>query len=304
MPAGLRGGNYLRGQADRPALRQTCTMSLVLPTPPAALGVDLQHVRRKRHVSQLDLALQVGVSQRHLSYVETGKSRPSRSLLLALLQALEVPLAERNRLLLRAGYAPQFGARPLDDAALAPLRNALQHLLAAQEPAPAIVLDAGWNLLLANRGAQRLLQLLGQGAAAPERPLNLLQRLFDPAGLRRWIRNFDEVAATTWQRAQQDALLHPPLAALLHSLRDQVPAGAMRAAALRDTHGAEPPPMLTTQLDTPLGSLAFFSAFTTIGTPQDITVASLRVEHFFPADPQTRERLQKWADETGPAGIS
>jgi transcriptional regulator with XRE-family HTH domain len=252
----------------------------------SAASAGLRNARQARRLSQLELALRVGVSQRHLSFIETGRAAPSRGMLLALLEALDVPLAQRNELLLQSGYAPEFAARDLGDPDLVSVRDALERLLAAHEPAPAIVVDAMWNLVLANRGARRMHRLLaGADVLAP--PLNVLYRIFHPDGWRRLVVNFEEVAATLWHRVQLETLHHPPLAQLLQEIEPWVPRAARGPLNEWSAHSRPLAPVLATRYATERGELAFFSAFTTFGTPQDITVASLRVEHFFPADAKT-----------------
>jgi len=253
--------------------------------PPAADA--LRQMRQQRRISQLELSLRVGVSQRHLSCIETGRARPSRAMLHALLDALDAPLDQRNDALLAAGYAPAFGHRTLADAEMAPVRAALAHLLAAHDPAPAFVLDDAWNLLQANRGTVAMMGLLGVPAAALAGGLNLLQALLAPGGLADRLINADAVCAEVWQRAQREAAHSPALRARVDALRPQLP---------RRLAGPLPERPATPLLETALrtvdgGALRFHSAFTTFGAPLDVTAASLRVEHFFPADEATRRRL-------------
>ncbi len=255
--------------------------------PAATAGAALRRLRQQRRISQLDLSLQVGVSQRHLSCIETGRARASRAMLHALLDALEAPLSERNQALLAAGFAPAFGQRTLADDDMAPVRDALDRLLQAHDPAPAFVLDDAWNLLQANRGTRALLSLLGVDPAALQGGLNLLQALLAPGGLAGALVNADEVCAEVWQRAQREAMSSPGLRERVDALRPLLP----RRLALR---APAPPalPLLPTWLRcADGGTLKFHSAFTTFGAPLDITVASLRVEHFFPADEATRARM-------------
>ncbi len=232
--------------------------------PPIA-GSRLRALRTARRLSQLELSMRTGVSQRHLSWIETGRARPSREMLLALLDALEAPLPERNDSLLAAGYAPAFAQRPLESPEMAPVREAVRHLLDAHDPAPALVLDAAWNVVQVNRG---------------------LRRLFV---------NADEVCHDVWSRAAREAPHVPELARRIERLRPHAPAPA-RGAALPFQA-----PLLLARLASARGELAFFSTFTTFGSPLDVTVASLRVEHLFPADAATRAALQDPA-EAGPAG--
>lgn len=244
---------------------------------------SLARLRRERRISQLELSLRVGVSQRHLSCIETGRARPSRDMLVAVLDALDAPLPQRNEALLAAGYAPQYPQRPLDHPDLAAVRQALTHLLDAHDPAPAMVLDGGWTLVMANRGSHRLMQLLGQDPEGLLQPgLNLLRACLQPGGLRTLCENEDEVCAALWSRAHHEASHFPELRPLLEELRPHAPT---RVAAGPGT------PLLHIRLRSSAGPLSLFSAFTSFGSPLDVTLASLRVEHFFPADTATRLAL-------------
>lgn len=259
-------------------------------------GDGLKAARQARRWSQLELSLRVGVSQRHLSYIETGRAKPSRHMLLALTDALDLPLGQRNALLLAAGYAPHYGERPLAGIELSPVRDALRRLLDAHEPFPAMVLDAEWNVLLANRGADALARELGRPrslvAPAGEPPLNMLRHFFADGGPRRVVLNFEEVAAATWTRVRHEVAQHPPLARLMQEIEPLLPPAVLKRAA---TTPAQAEPVLSMRLATSRGELAVFSAFTTFGTPQDITVASLRVEHMFPADARTESAMRELA---------
>ncbi len=233
--------------------------------------------------------MRVGVSQRHLSCIETGRARPSREMLHALLDALDAPLAERNDTLLAAGYAPAYTRRTLADAELAPVRAALAHLLAAHDPAPALVMDDAWNLLQANRGLQALMGLLGVSPQALAGGLNFLRALLVPGGLAGALVDPLSVCAEVWQRAQREAVHCPALRAICDELRPQLPRRLLAPVPERATA-----PLLETALRTVDGTvLRFFSVFTTFGAPLDVTVASLRVEHFFPADEATRVHMAR-----------
>lgn len=250
-------------------------------------GASLRRLRQGRRISQLELSLRVGVSQRHLSCIETGRASASREMLQALLDALDAPLPERNAALLAAGYAPRFPQRQLGDADMAPIRDALTRLLEAHDPAPAFVLDDAWNLLQANRGTARLLQLLGLDLAAWPTPPNLLRAMLAPGGLTGRLINADEVVTEVWQRAQREALASPALREIVESLRPAMPRRWAQPAA-----GGGSAPLLLTRFRAADGrELSFFSAFTTFGAPLDVTAASLRVEHFFPANDATRRAL-------------
>lgn len=254
-------------------------------------GASLRRLRQGRRISQLELSLRVGVSQRHLSCIETGRAGASREMLQALLDALDAPLPERNAALLAAGYAPQFPQRALADADMAPIRDALTRLLEAHDPAPAYVLDDAWNLLQANRGTARLLQLLGLDLASLPAPLNLLRAVLVPGGLGERLINADEVVTEVWQRAQREALASPALREIVEALRPGMPRRWAQPAA-----GSGSAPLLLTRLRADDGrELTFFSAFTSFGAPLDVTAASLRVEHFFPANDATRKALSERA---------
>ena len=253
------------------------------------LPATLRGIRAARRISQLELALRIGVSQRHVSFVEQGRSRPSRELLLAWLQALDAPLGVRNAALLQAGYAPAYGTRPLGDPGLAGAEQALAMLLAHHDPMPAFVLDASWNVLRMNRGAMWLAAtLVPEALPDPSRgPPNLLDLFVHPRGLAACLANPGEAGPAWLSRLRQDAIAMP-------SLWPRVDAVAARLAADGiDTPSVVPPstPLLVTRYRSPVGELAFFATFTTFGSPTEVTLASLRVEHLFAADEATRRRL-------------
>ena len=259
-------------------------------------GDLLRQARKSRRLSQLDLALRVGASQRHLSFVETGRSTASRGMLIALADALGMSPAGCNQLLLASGFAPRYGQRPLDDRQMAPVRQALDHLLKVHDPFPAWVLDASWNLLQFNRGADLLVgSVTGRRLSEHTGELNVLEAMLRPEGLRPAIENFDEVAAHLYHQSQAEAAHTPALAHVLERLEGLWPASITGGNGHR---GAMPPPqspVLSTRLRTPAGRLSFFSTFTTFGTPLDITVASLRVEHQFAADESTERAMRQLA---------
>lgn len=258
----------------------------------ATSGYLIRQARRARHLSQLDLALKVGVSQRHLSFIETGRAKASRDMLVAIADALGIGPANTNQLLLAGGFAPRYAQRPLAHRQMKPVREALEHLLKAHDPMPAWVVDQAWNLVLFNRGADDLVASLGAPRlSAMPGPLNLLALMLDPKGLRPLFLNFDEVAAHLYLQTRLEASQSTALATVLARVEGWWPRSVGRhesgAAAL-------PPPVMTARIASPQGPLAFFSMFTTFGTALDITVASLRVEHLFPADDETAKRLAAW----------
>jgi transcriptional regulator with XRE-family HTH domain len=258
--------------------------------PSHRVGDLLRDWRRRRRLSQLDLAVNAEVSTRHLSFVETGRSKPSRELLLHLAEHLDVPLRERNDLLLAAGYAPAYRQRPLDDSAMAPVRAALDKILAGHEPFPAVIVDRAWNLVAANRTA---LAILTEGVAphllAP--PANALRVTLHPEGLAPRVANLAEWSAHLLSRLHREATatadadlfaLHEELAAYpgVHDGRDD----PTDPAALLFT---------TLQLRRESGEdLVFFSTVATFGTARDVTIAELAIESFFPADAATEAALR------------
>lgn len=260
------------------------------------VGNLLREWRQRRRKSQLDLALDADISTRHLSFVETGRSAPSRDMVLRLAEQLEVPLRERNALLVAAGYAPVFPERPLADPALEAVRRAVDVVLKGHEPYPALAVDRHWTLVASNAAVAPLL-----GGADPsllQPPVNVLRLSLHPAGLAPRIANLAEWRAHILGRLrrQVESTADPVLADLLSELRgypaggDQPP-GFVRAE--RDYAGVVVP----LEFMTGTGVLAFFSTTTIFGTPVDITLSELAIESFFPADAPTAEALRHLAQE-------
>jgi transcriptional regulator with XRE-family HTH domain len=252
--------------------------------PHHAFGLLLKEWRELRRKSQLTVALEAGVSPRHVSFVESGRSTPSRAMVLTLAGALDVPLRERNTLLTAAGYAPMFPEGGLESPELAQVRRALERLLDHQEPYPAVVLDRQWNIVQTNRAAPRLFGHFVDLDSLPQ-PLNLLRSIFDPGGLRPWIANWDVVSATLVQRVFREAVAGIPdrrTVALLEELRSYPGPAASRPLAPASSLPFHPVEFEKGDL-----RLAFFSMVTTVGAPFDITAQELRIEAFFPADAVT-----------------
>jgi transcriptional regulator with XRE-family HTH domain len=261
------------------------TLALVstapLTEPESRIGTLLRDWRRRRRLSQLELALEAGISTRHLSFVETGRARPSQDMVLHLAEHLEVPLRERNQLLLAAGFAPQYGARSLEDPELAHVRDALGRVLSGHEPYPAMAVDRGWNLVASNAALGVLLEGVVDELLMP--PVNCMRVALHPDGLAPRILNFPE-----WQ------------AHLLHRLDRQLAVtaddalSALRAELLGYPGVGDPfadpagEVMVELRLE---GGLRFFSTVTTFGTAVDITVSELSIEAFFPADGETAKAL-------------
>jgi transcriptional regulator with XRE-family HTH domain len=257
------------------------------------LPTTLRQARHARRISQLELSLRMGVSQRHVSFVEGGRSRPSRELLASWLQELDTPLALRNAAMLQAGYAPIYSAAPLGDPSLARADEAMSQLLQAHDPMPALLIDAQWNLLRLNQGARWLaLTLMPAAAGLPDgAPLNMLDLLAHPEGFMCRMSNLRDMAPTLLAHLQGEVAALPALAPRVQAVADRM---RLLLGGGLPQHGALHPsaPVLTTRFATVHGELAFFSMFTTFGTPQDITLASLRVEHMFAADESTRAVLR------------
>ena len=247
-------------------------------------GELLREWRNRRRMSQLDLALEAGVSTRHLSFVETGRSQPSREMVLTLAEHLEVPLREQNALLLAAGYAPAFSEMALESEEMSPVRRALDAILAGHEPYPSVIVDRQWEIVASNAPAQVLLAGVPEDLLAP--PANALRITLHPDGLAPRIGNLAEWSGHLLTRLHRQALLSqdPALAELERELLSYP--GVEAGSAL-----ADPAEMLFVplRLRLPDGTeLSLFSTLATFGTAIDITLEELSIESFFPADEPTR----------------
>lgn len=252
-------------------------------TPPTTAGEQLRQLRRQAELSQLDLALMSGISQRHLSCIETGRAKPSPGTLHNLLMALDAPLEHCNNVFLASGYAPRYAATPLTSPGMEAVRDAVAHLLHANNPAPAIVLGSQWDVVAANASTRVLFDLVGLTADVAQ-GVNLLVTLLQPGGLGDHLTNAEEIRLMAWQRATREALSNPTLAELLKNL--PTPRGASALCG-------QLPPLVLTRLGSRHGELKFMSTFTTFGMPLDITMESLRIEHLIPADPNTWEIMTR-----------
>lgn len=272
--------------------------------PPAVgtVGEMLRDWRLRRRRSQLALALDADVSARHLSFLETGRAKPSREMLHRLAERLEIPHRERNMLLVAAGYAPEHPQRRLDDDALREVRAAVDLMLAGLDPCPALAVDRHWNLLAANPAAGRLLAGIAPALAGP--PLNVLRVSLHPDGLAPRIANFPEWRGHLLERLRREVetTADPVLSGLLEELRGYPgPRGAaLRALAGRDGD-AEVPVAIPLRLRTDEGLLSFLSTTTVFGTAVDVTAAELVIESLLPADAHTAAALRRLAAEAGPA---
>ena len=269
--------------------------------PAPSVGALLRGWRRRRGYSQLALALDAGTSARHLSFVETGRAKPSRDMLARLAERLEIPPRERNALLLAAGFAPEHRERPLDDPALRQVREAVALMLASLEPCPALAVDRHWTVLAANRGVALLLAGVAPELAAP--PLNALRVSLHPRGLAPRIANLPEWRAHVLSRLRRDVELtaDPTLAALLEELRGYGE-GADEAASREADDGAAVPAVVPLRLRAGDGVLSFISTTTVFGTAVDVTAAELAIESFLPADEATARALRHLAAEAASAG--
>jgi transcriptional regulator with XRE-family HTH domain len=265
---------------------------------PAAneLGVLLRHWRDLRGKSQFDLSLDTGVSQRHISFIESGRSIPGRQTLLEIAQALDIPLRDRNSLLLAAGYAPIYSDGAWNGAEMQSVTGALERMLRQHEPFPAVVMDRYWDVLMTNEAAPRFFNCFID-MAARKTPRNLLHLMFDPNGMRPFIANWEAVAKSLFQRVYRESVGRV--------IDDRT--GALLAALLAypDVKTEWKNPVeLSAMPVIPIGFvrdgevLSYFSMVTTVGTPQTIAAQELRIECMFPADAATEAHHRKMMDST------
>ncbi|MCW5773709.1 MAG: helix-turn-helix transcriptional regulator [Rhodospirillaceae bacterium] len=274
------------------------------PNPPP-FGKLLKEWRQARGASQLDFALDSGISQRHLSFLESGRSRPSRSMVLHLASALAVPLRQQNAMLLAAGFAPAFAERHLDAPELGPIIGALDRALAQQEPFPAVVIDRLHNLVRANRATSVLIGSLLGGAlpVSPDAAPNLARLTVRQDGLRPYLENWEETVIWLLRRMRAEALVdgapandrffaellaEPDVARLAHTPREE----------------GDYPPILTVRFRRGDTRLALFSMIATMGTPLDVALQDLRLELFFPADAATERWFRDRASDRPAAGTA
>jgi transcriptional regulator with XRE-family HTH domain len=261
------------------------------------VGDLLREWRQRRRLSQLDLACEADISTKHLSFVESGRARPSRDMVMHLAERLDVPLRERNVLLVAAGFAPVFKERKLSDPALAAQRQAIELVLKAHEPYPALAIDRHWTMISANAMVPQL--LAGIDAALLTPPVNVLRLSLHPGGLAPRTANLAQWRAHLLERLrrQVEVSADPTLAELLAELR-ALPAPSQttqrRAPEAKQDMDSVVVPF---QLATDAGTLSFFSTTTVFGTPVDITLSELAVEAFFPADAATAEALRAIAGQ-------
>jgi transcriptional regulator with XRE-family HTH domain len=279
----------------RPALIVVAVTMVQVPAEP--VGALLRRWRERRRLTQLDLSLRAEVSARHLSFVETGRAKPTSSMILLLSEHLDVPLRERNMLLLAGGYAPAYPQHGLGDAPMAAISEAITAILAAHQPYPAVVIDRQWELVDANQAVG----LLTAGAAAHllEPPVNVLRLSLHPDGMAPRIANLAQWRAHLLERLRQqvEATGDAQLAELLEELRGY-PGGDPSAPAASGGTGALIVPL---QYYTAAGVLSLFSTTTVFGTPRDVTISELAIETFYPADTATGTVLRSLMPDR-PAG--
>jgi transcriptional regulator with XRE-family HTH domain len=257
----------------------------------ASVGELLREWRTRRRRSQMDLSIEVGVSTRHLSFVETGRSKPSPELVLAVADRLDVPLRERNRLLLAAGYAPRFGARPLDDPSMAKALEALRRMLDAHDPYPGVVIDRRWDVLVANAAADRLTAGLPPEVVEPR--VNVFRACLHPEGLSGATTNFGDWASYLLRQLRRMVELtgDPDLVELEREVLDYPTVSGLDVGGPVDDRD-DPPLLVPFRYQVAGVELSLFTTLTTFGTPRDVTLEELCVELFFPADDATEQLLR------------
>ena len=255
---------------------------------PQTVGDLIRFWRTRRRLSQLQLALDANVSTKHLSFVETGRSQPSRQLLIHLAQQLDLPMAERNRLLLAGGFAPPYLEQPYDGAVMQPLRESLARLLDAHEPNPALIVDGLWNLIEANGAASLLWE--GVDPALVEPPINMLRLAVHPGGL-------PSISSMTAacnaplihrlkRKSREDA--DDVLRELIDEVESYLPSQHPDSSATQ--------PVVSLVLRTPLGDVSLFTIIATLGAPLEVTAANLAIETFLPTDAESAARLRELAE--------
>jgi transcriptional regulator with XRE-family HTH domain len=250
---------------------------------PQTVGELIRFWRTQRRHTQMELALDANLSTKHLSFVETGRSRPSRQLLIHLAQHLDLPIAERNRLLLAGGFAPPYLEQPYDGEVMRPLRESLSRLLEAHEPNPALIVDGLWNLIESNRAASLLWD--GVDPELLEPPINILRLAVHPGGLPR-ISSMTAACSVPLiqklrRRSREDA--DPALGELMEEVGAYLPDDPPASPATQ--------PVVSLNLRTPLGEVSLFTVIATLGAPLEVTAADLAIETFLPMDERSAARL-------------
>ena len=265
------------------------TTAITQSSPHASFGTLMRHWRRRRGLSQLELAETGSVSQRHISFLESGRARPSRQMAMHLGELLDLNLRDRNRLLAAAGFAAAYRESRLDEPQLAEARRALDLMLRQQEPFPAFVVDATWTVQLANAAAQRMVGFMLGPDAAASGPVNLVKMPLHPQGARPYISNWPAVAGAMLHQLQREAMDNAAAASLLAEVRRYPDVDALWRSLDWES---EPKPVLTFRIEKDGLSLNLITMIATFGTPQDVTLQDLRIETFFPADAPTEQLLR------------
>jgi transcriptional regulator with XRE-family HTH domain len=269
------------------------------PGPANQLGDLLRHWRNVRGRNQLDLSIDTGLSQRHISFIESGRSTPSRHALLEIAQVLDVPLRERNALLLSAGYAPVYSEEAWNSTQMQSITRALERMLQRHEPFPALVMDRYWNVLIANDSAPRFFNCFID-MAKRKGPRNMLHLMFDPEGMRPFVENWDELAGGLLHRVSTEAtgrVIDEKSKELLAALLAYPGASPNSRRPGDEGRGSPRPapalPMIPMSFRKSGKVLNYFSLVTTVGTPQTVAAQELRIESMFPADEETeREHMR------------
>ncbi|MGE0548289.1 MAG: helix-turn-helix domain-containing protein [Kofleriaceae bacterium] len=255
----------------------------------AKVGPLLAYWRNLRRMSQLALATQAEVSPRHVSFIESGRAKPSRDMVLLLASVLDVPLRERNTLLQAAGFAAAYRESELAAPQLATVKRALDAILAQHLPFPAVVLDRRWNIVGANDGADRFFAMLLAGGTADQLgPPNVLRLVFHPAGLRPWITNWEAVAEELIHRVHREAVGQAPDDDVHRLVAEVLAYPGVPATWRRPEHAAPLLPVIPVCFERDGRRFSYFSTVTTLGTPIDVTAQELRIECFYPTDDDTR----------------
>jgi transcriptional regulator with XRE-family HTH domain len=257
-----------------------------------AFGQLLKHWRSQRNFSQLDLSMASGVSQRHISFIESGRARPSRDMVLKLSAVLDIPLRQQNKMLTTAGFAPIYSEFDLSAPEVAPIRRAIEFTLRQQEPYPALVMDRYWNLVKLNQGAAKLMGWLSAGQAIPDDiGPSLMKLMLHPEGAKNYVENWDAIAPHLIHRVHRETLAEgqdEQSQALFETLLTYP---GIRELWQAPTTGNWQLPLLTVNFAKNGQQLSFFTTIATLGTPQDITLQELRLECMFPADERTEQQF-------------
>jgi len=255
-------------------------------------GLLLRQWRNQRGLSQLRLAMSANVSTRHISFVENGRSNPSREMIIHLSDVLDIPLRERNRILQAAGFAALYRQTPLDDPALAQISKVIDLMLESRHPAGAVAVDWGWDIVRSNRAMLLTTAYFAEPAMLAESPPNMMRMLFGEGGLHEHIVNWEEVAPIVIARMRREADYegHAEAGRLIDELHDSP---AVAPEWLERAGDAAAPPLIMLHLKKDDVELRLFSTITTLGTPQDVTLQELRIETFHPADSASEQALRR-----------